>query len=108
MNRRDIQGADLAIALSYDGRRAPRVTAKGRGASADQILDLAREHDIPLEYDPELAGLLAQIPVGDEIPQALYLAVAEVIAFAFLLSGRIPPGFDAEGRRQAEPPAGES
>jgi flagellar biosynthesis protein len=96
-------GPDLAIALYYDGRNAPRVTAKGRGALAEQILALAQEHEIPLEYDPELAALLAQIPLGDEIPQALYLAVAEVIAFAYLLSGRLPAGFDPSRRR----PSGE-
>jgi flagellar biosynthesis protein len=84
---------DLAVALSYDGRNAPRVTAKGRGALAEQILALAEAHGVPLEQDPELAALLAQIPLGEEIPEALYLAVAEVIAFAYLLSGRRPPGY---------------
>jgi flagellar biosynthesis protein len=83
---------DLAVALHYDGRNAPRVTAKGRGALAEQILALAEAHGVPLEQDPELAALLAQIPLGEEIPEALYLAVAEVIAFAYLLSGRRPPG----------------
>ncbi len=89
---------DLVVALRYDGENAPRVTAKGRGALADQILALAEEHDIPLEKDPELTELLAHIPLGDEIPEALYLAVAEVIAFAYLLSGKRPQGFvDKDG-----------
>jgi flagellar biosynthesis protein len=85
---------DLAIALRYDGENAPRVTAKGSGHVADRILDLADEYDIPLREDPELALLLSQVPLGDEIPEALYLAVAEVIAFAYLLSGKRPPGFE--------------
>jgi flagellar biosynthesis protein len=85
---------DLAIALNYDGENAPRLTAKGRGELAQRILELAREHDVPLHEDPELAALLSQIPLGEEIPQALYRAVGEVIAFAFLLSGKRPPGYE--------------
>ena len=85
---------ELAVALKYDGENAPRLTAKGRGELADRILTLADEHDIPLHEDAELAALLSQIPLGDEIPQALYRAVAEVIAFAYLLSGKRPPGYE--------------
>jgi len=84
---------DLAIALHYDGRNSPRITAKGSGELAERILTLAEEHEIPLQEDAELAALLCQIPLGDEIPEALYRAVAEVIAFAYLLSGKFPPGF---------------
>jgi len=80
---------DLAIALNYDGENAPRLTAKGRGELAQRILDLAKEHDVPLHEDRDLAALLAQIPLG-----ALYRAVAEVIAFAYLLSGKRPPGYE--------------
>jgi len=85
---------ERVVALRYDGVNTPRVTAKGRGTLADQILALAEEYDIPIEKDPELAALLSQIPLGDEIPETLYLAVAEVIAFAYLLSGKRPPGFE--------------
>ena len=79
-----------AIALHYSGRGAPRVTAKGKGVVAEEILALAREHNIPLREDPALTGLLARIELGDEIPEKLYLAVAEVIAFAYRLSGKQP------------------
>ena len=85
---------DLAIALNYDGENAPRLTAKGRGELAQRILALADAHDVPLHEDSELAALLAQIPLGEEIPEALYRAVAEVIAFAYLLSGKRPPGYE--------------
>ncbi len=86
------QAPDLAVALHYDGRNAPRVTAKGRGDIARRILELAQENGVPLEDDPQLAALLAQIPLGDEIPETLYHAIAEVIAFAYLVSGKRPPG----------------
>ncbi len=85
---------DLAIALQYDRENAPRITAKGGDRLAERILALADEHDVPLHEDPELAALLAQIPLGDEIPEALYRAVAEVIAFTYLLSGKRPPGYE--------------
>ena len=82
----------LAVALRCDGTGAPRVTAKGRAEVAERIVALAREHGVPLQDEPELAAVLARIPLGDEIPEALYRAVAEVIAFAYLLSGRWPAG----------------
>jgi len=82
--------SDIAVALKYDGKNAPKVTAKGTGLTAQQILELAEQHNIPLQNDPELVNILAQIPLGDEIPKELYLAVAEVIAFAYFLSGKTP------------------
>jgi flagellar biosynthesis protein len=85
----------LAVALQYDGQSAPRVTAKGRNQVAEQILALAREHNVPLQENAELAGLLAKLDLGEEIPEALYLAVAQVIAFAYYLSGKAPPVADA-------------
>ena len=90
----DANKPDLAIALNYDGENAPRLTAKGRGELAQRILELAEQHQVPLHEDRELAALLAQIPMGEEIPEALYRAVAEVIAFAYLLSGKRPPGYE--------------
>lgn len=82
--------SDIAVALKYDGNNPPKVTAKGEGLTAHQILEIAEKHGVPLQTDPELARVLAHIPLGDEIPQQLYIAVAEVIAFAYYLSGKIP------------------
>ena len=78
-----------AVALHYDGKGAPRVTAKGRGLVAENILALAQQHGIPLREDPDLVNLLARLDLGDEIPAALYVAVAEVIAFAYRVSGKV-------------------
>lgn len=83
-----------AIALRYDGNEAPRVTAKGSGELAQQIVALAKECGIPLHEDADLITLLAELDLGDDIPQPLYRAVAEVIAFAYILTGKIPEGFD--------------
>ncbi len=86
--------SDLAVALRYDGRDAPRVTAAGRGDLAARIERIARERGIPLREEPELAAALAQVPLGEEVPPELYVAVAEVLAFAYFLAGRAPPGHD--------------
>ncbi|RMG56702.1 MAG: flagellar protein FhlB [Gammaproteobacteria bacterium] len=83
-------GIERAVALHYDGARAPRITASGRGQVAEDIVDLALEHGVPIQERPELARLLEPLPLGAEIPRTLYVAVAEVLAFAFYLSGRTP------------------
>jgi len=84
----------IAVALEYDGSNAPKVSAKGIGNLAEQILELAKQHDIPLQADNELVEILAQIKLGDDIPEQLYYAVAEVIAFAYMLKGKFPEGFE--------------
>jgi flagellar biosynthesis protein len=91
MSKRDEQHLPLAVALQYDGEHAPRVTAKGRDHLAREIVELARRHGIPMQENEPLAALLARVELGEEIPQALYLAVAQVIAFAYYLSGKAPP-----------------
>jgi len=77
-----------AIALHYDGELAPSVTAKGAGTVAQEIYRIAKENNIPLHEDAELASLLSRLDVGEEIPKNLYVAVAEVIAFAYMVSGK--------------------
>ncbi|MEJ2632068.1 MAG: EscU/YscU/HrcU family type III secretion system export apparatus switch protein [Acidihalobacter sp.] len=86
----------LAVALHYSGEGAPRVTAKGYGVIGEQILERARTHDVPIRQDAELSGLLARVPLGDEIPETLYLAVAEVLAFAYRLSGGGPEALNSD------------
>lgn len=77
-----------AVALRYEGKGAPRVVAKGSGEVAKQILALAEAHDIPLHEDRELVLLLSRIELGREIPEGLYLAVAQILAFIYSLSGK--------------------
>jgi flagellar biosynthesis protein len=98
---------DIAVALHYDGQAAPRVTAIGQRAMAEQIIALAQEHGVPLHTDADLAETLAGIPLGEEIPRELYLAVAEVVAFAYYLSGKQPVGLREPGAAET-PSAGDS
>lgn len=83
----------IAVALEYDGENAPNVTAKGMGELADRIIEMAEHHDIPLHQDKDLVNVLAQIELGEEIPENLYVAVAEVIAFAYILTGKFPANY---------------
>lgn len=79
-----------AVALAYDGQGAPRVIANGGGDIAARIVELARQHGVPLEHDPALARLLARVDLGAEIPRPLFAAVAQVLAFAWSVAGRLP------------------
>ena len=87
-----IEEPKTVAALRYspvDGDPAPRVVASGHGYVAEEILKIAREHNIPLREDPELAGALASLDVGSTIPPELFRAVAEIIAFVYRLNGKI-------------------
>lgn len=79
-----------AIALHYDGQSAPKIVAKGQGALADDIIALAREHGVLIHEDEELSKLLKQIELGEQIPKELYLLIAELIAFSYVLQGKFP------------------
>lgn len=79
-----------AVALMYDAARdkAPRVAAKGSGEIARKILELAREHNVPIRHDPDLLALLAKVDVLEEIPSDLYTAVAQILAFLYDVNQR--------------------
>ena len=77
-----------AVALKYERGRdaAPKVTAKGRGAVADKILALAREHGIPIEKDTTLMEALYRLDLNEQIPEELYQIVAEILAFIYRMN----------------------
>jgi flagellar biosynthesis protein len=75
----------VAIALEYDGHGAPRVTAKGRGEVARKIVETAREHEVAIEQNALLAEALSAVELDDAIPEELYRATAQVIAFVLSL-----------------------
>jgi flagellar biosynthesis protein len=84
----------LAAALEYDAESdaAPRVVARGRGAIAEKIMALAREHNIPIRSDPGLVQLLSRLEIDEQIPIELYRAVAEILAFVYKANSRYGPG----------------
>ncbi|MDP4537565.1 EscU/YscU/HrcU family type III secretion system export apparatus switch protein [Alkalimonas collagenimarina] len=79
-----------ATALKYDGKAAPKIIAKGHGALAEEILAVAKEHGVLIHEDEELTKLLAKMELGDSIPKELYLIIAELIAFSYVLQGKFP------------------
>jgi flagellar biosynthesis protein len=83
-----------AIALKYDEISAPKLTAKGNDDLAEQIIELARSHNIPIYENSELVRILSKLELGDEIPEILYRVIAEIIAFAYHLQGKVPKGFN--------------
>lgn len=78
----------FAIALEYDGKQAPQVTAKGHDEIANQILQLAQVSNVPIHLDKDLALVLDQIDLGEHVPEALYVVIAEILTFAYRLSGK--------------------
>lgn len=80
-----MQEPPIAAALRYDPVEgsAPRLLAKGSGPVAEEILRIARENDVPLRSDPALAGALATLDIGAQIPSELFRTVAEVLAFVY-------------------------
>lgn len=78
----------FAVALQYTGADgAPRVLAKGRNHVAARMREVARKHGIPIVENKPLARLLHRTAkVGEEIPEALYQAVAEILAYIYRLN----------------------
>ncbi len=79
-----------ASALKYDGSQAPLIIAKGHGQLAADIIALAREHGVLIHEDAELSKLLSKLELGEQIPRELYLIIAELIAFSYVLQGKFP------------------
>jgi flagellar biosynthesis protein len=80
-----------AVALAYrDGATAPQVTAKGRGAVAEQIIERAREAGVYVHQSRDLVGLLMQVDLDRHIPPQLYLAVAELLAWLYRIERGLP------------------
>jgi len=77
-----MKNINKAVALEYDGK-VPRIRATAVGFLAERLLDIAREHNITIYRDPDLAEVLSRFEAGTEIPEGLYRAAAEVLAFCY-------------------------
>ncbi|GGP24591.1 EscU/YscU/HrcU family type III secretion system export apparatus switch protein [Silvimonas amylolytica] len=74
-----------AVALAYTEGSTPRVVATGKGLVAQAIIEKAREAGVFVHQSPELVSLLSQLDLDDHIPASLYRAVAELLAFVYLV-----------------------
>jgi flagellar biosynthesis protein len=96
-----------AVALGYDaeGDESPRVTAKGRGYIAEEIVRRAKEHNVPVYEDEHVVSVLEKLELGDYIPPQLYMAVAEIICFTLELEGSTQKRSDGFMMKVSEKPA---
>lgn len=83
--RKKVASRPTAAALKYDpvGPDAPQVVACGRGLMAEEIVRVAKEHNVPLHEDAELVQALSRLELTESIPHELYAVVAEVLAYVF-------------------------
>ncbi len=79
--------APIAVALKYDRENdnAPRVVAKGLMFKAEKIKEIAKQYGVPIMKNVPLANALVRVDVGEEVPEELYDAVAEVLNFVYAL-----------------------
>ncbi len=80
-----------AIALRYERGKdsAPKLVAKGKGYIAQKIIELAKEHNVPVIQDEKLLAASYNLDLYEEIPPELYRAVAKVLVFVEKLKKRL-------------------
>lgn len=90
----------LAVAVKYDTEEmaAPEIMAKGQRLYAQMIREMAEEAEIPIVRNVSLAWALIELEVGDEVPEDLYQAVAEILAFVYRLKAEREHA-EIQGRR---------
>lgn len=79
-----------AVALKYDPleNSAPKVVGKGKGSSAENIIKIAQLHNLPIKEDKDLVEMLSKVELDREVPQNLYVAVAEVFTFIYKITNK--------------------
>ena len=83
----------VAVAVGYDtgAAAAPTVLASGKGALAEQILEIAFAAGVKVRQDADLAEILSLVDVGEEIPAEAFVAVAEVLQYVYQANRQAPP-----------------
>lgn len=88
-----------AVALGYQADMpAPRILSQGRGEIAQVILDRAKALGIPTRSEPGLVAFLMELDINTWVPPELYAAVAQVLAWAYEVDGKLETGM-AEKKR---------
>ena len=78
-----------AVALKYkSGQSAPQIVAKGQGAVAERILEVAKQNNIIIHEDADLVEALSKLDIKQEIPPELYKVVAEILMFIYRLNNK--------------------
>jgi len=79
-----------ALSLTFDGNQAPEVAAKGFAELAERIIEKAKEQNILIHQDPNLLKRLQELDIGESIPPNMYVIIAELIAFSYIMRGKFP------------------
>lgn len=79
-HRKEIKHA-TALQYSPETDAAPKVIATGQGIVAEKIIEKAKEADVPVYQNPNLAQTLSALGIGDQIPPEVYDVVAEILVF---------------------------
>ena len=103
-NTREIPKTQTAVALQQqeNKRRAPLISAAGRGKIAEKILQIAFDNDIKVREDKNLAEMLAKIEIDSPIPTEAFPAVAEILSYLYRANGQADPFNAVLGRFEEE------
>ncbi len=89
MDKNNPKSIQQAVALAYEhGDFSPKVVASGRGIVAEQIIQAAIENQIYIHESKELVSLLMQVDLDDYVPEEMYRAIAEILAWVYELEQR--------------------
>ena len=85
LTRKPREDEKRAVALKYDKGTdtAPTVKAKGSGWTAERIIEIAKENDVPIQEDKDLVQILSMLEIDQEIPANVYGAVAKILSFIY-------------------------
>ncbi len=92
-DRRPLAQRQIAVAIENrpGDQTAPRVVASGRGALAEQILQIAFDRGVKVRHDADLAEILATIEIESEIPLEALAAVAEILSYVYRNQSKVAP-----------------
>lgn len=78
-----------AVALKYDMEKdtAPKIIATGKGYLADKIIETAKQENVPVHQDAEVAKSLSKLELGDNVPPELYEVVAQIMIYVDRVDG---------------------
>lgn len=86
--------ASAAVAISYnEEKKSPFVSALGYESRAQAIIDMAKELGVYIHKDPVLLNELKALKEGEQVPEQLFQIIAEILAFSYLLQGKIPESY---------------
>jgi flagellar biosynthesis protein len=86
----------VGAAIEYSGD-VPKVLAIARGLLIEKLIQLAEENNITIYKEPDLARMLAVLPVGSEIPESLFKAVTQVLAYCYKINEKFKSKVDSLG-----------